>query len=248
MTIGRYRQFSTVQQTFFTLDRSCFSVVRCVGCDNGDASTPSGEELLIDYGSAAKGMYRFARTYGFVHFGYTNGERKQDERRGTGNGPSLEPGATSSKDSLRLELPAPSPPLIVPVRLADVAAAPPYCVGAGGSPRGTSAPLGTQAAAEAAACEERLRRYPTSAEEDLRLLRRLSSEACAVSEEGGKEEAEDKRRGPRQADAAKSAGSPATRGVAVTAEWVKTCVALRAAEKIALERELSGRTKNTPLD
>lgn len=211
--------------------------------------------MLIDYGSAAKGMYRFARTYGFVHFGYANDERKQGGRRGAGDGPSLDPGATSSKDSLRLELPAPSPPLIVPVRLVDVATAPLAVaggaaadtgVGAGISAKGTSAPPGTRAATEAAACEERLRRYPTSAEEDLRLLRRLSDEARAVPEEGGNA-AENERAGSRDADTATPAASAMTSG-AVTTEWVKMCVALRAAEKIALERELCGRTQRTPLD
>lgn len=209
-------------------------------------------------------MYRFARTYGFVHFSYsdhdnsggtidgnTNDELKQDERHGTSNGPNLEPGAASSKDSLRLELPAPSAPLIVPVRLADVATAPLAAAGgvagveveSGSSAKGASAPVGTRASAESTACEKRLRRYPTSAEEDLSLLRRLSNKACVLSEEENKPEGE--RRGPPGAGSAKSAASLAISG-AVTAEWVQMCIALRAAEKIALERELRGRTP--PLD
>lgn len=197
---------------------------------------------MIDYGSAAKGMYRFARTYGFVHFSYSNHnnsgvsntERKQHERTWTSNGPNLEPAATSSKGSLRLELPAPSPPLIVPVRLADVATAPLAVAGkvAGAeveeesSTKGAPAPVGTRAVAEATACAERLRRYPTSVEEDLTLLRRLNNQ-----------ESEDEGGGSPHAGMAKSAGT----SEGVTAEWVQMCVALRAAEKIALERQLWGR-------
>eukprot|EP00903_Cladosiphon_okamuranus_P009215 g8799.t1 len=202
-----------------------------------------GEELLIDYGSAAKGIYRFARTYGFIHFSYSdhnrkgvgNAKNKQDERPGTSNGQVLEPAATSLKDSLRLELPAPSPPLIVPVRLADVATAPLAVaggeVGEGSLTKGPSAQAGTRAAAEATACAERLRRYPTGAEEDLRLLWRLNNNQS--EDEGG---------GPPHAGMGKSA---AIHGE-VAAEWVQMCVALRAAEKIALERELRGR--EPPLD
>lgn len=225
-------------------------------------SMPSGEELLIDYGSAAKGMYRFARTYGFIHFSYRDHDKSgtnsagntNDEQHGTSNRSNFEPGATSSRDSLHLELPAPSPPLIVPVRLADVATAPKVAVAGkaagaaveatGTSVRGAAAQVGSRAAAAVNACEERLRRYPTSSEEDLRLLRRPNSKACVVSEEGGKG-SEDERREPRHAGMAKSAASTAASG-AVTAEWVEMCIFLRAAEKIALERELSGR--EPPLD
>lgn len=204
-------------------------------------------------------MYRFARTYGFLHFSHSddhdnaNDDRKKHERYGTSNGQNLEPGATSSKGSLRLGLPAPSPSLIVPVRLADVATAPLAVAGAaagaevmvaGSSTKGATAPVGSRAAAEATACEERLRRYPTSVEEDLRLLRRLRSTACVVPEEG-REESEDERGGIRHEDMSKSAVSPATSG-AVTAQWVEMCLALRAVEKIALQRELCGR--KPPLD
>lgn len=178
-------------------------------------------------------MYRFARTYGFVHFSYsdhnTNDERTRCERPRKSNLPILQTGATSSKDSLRLKLPPPSPPLTIPVRLADVATAPQAVAGGvagvevakGGSTRAASAPAGTKAAAEATACEERLRRYPTSAEEDLRLLRLLNSK-----------ESENQRR--RMANLTTTSGE-------VTTEWVQMCVALRAAEKIALQRELRGR-------
>ena len=197
-------------------------------------------------------MYRFARTYGFIHFGYDDIERsrgpdgsgidgddqannrRQGERGGSGSW------AGSPKDSLRVRVDAatPSPHLVVPVRLADAAAAPlaagdgaatTVAVGGAGTGAGdgatAAAPNGARAVAEVKALEERLHRYPTTVEEDLELLRRPR-----------------RRTELHHAEIAKSAApAPAEARGAITEEWVRTCVALRAAEKIALGRELRER-------
>lgn len=130
----------------------------------------------------------------------------------------------------------------MPVRLADVATAPLAAVGGAAGEekeRRSSAQVGTTGAAEATACEEQLRRYPTSAKEDLGLLRRLNTEARVACEEVEKG-SEYERRRSRCVDMAHSAELATTNG-AVPAEWVEMCVALRAAEKLALERELRER-------
>lgn len=200
-------------------------------------------------------MYRFARTYGFIHFGYDEigssgvpdgsgidgddqaNTRRQGELGGSG---SRAGAAGSPKDSLRVRVDAatPSPHLVVPVRLADAAAAPlaagdgaatTVAVGGAGTGAGdgttAAAPNGARAVAEVKALEERLHRYPTTVEEDLELLRRPR-----------------RRTELHHAEIAKSAApAPAEARGAITEEWVRTCVALRAAEKIALGRELRER-------
>ncbi|CAM9867800.1 unnamed protein product [Ectocarpus sp. 8 AP-2014] len=265
-----------------------------------------GEELLIDYGSAAKGAYRFARTYGFVNFRHTtgggggsgssssgssssntgdNGEPSNDDgKKGGGGGGSdddedggnrgrrLSVGIPSGSDSLRVHVGLSSPAgqeqkeqeqqqqLVVPVRLADVAAAAAAAFdeqaleepsrrllrpetdreeeaadGFSGAVAATAFAAGARtaapaapaqpgagvavAAAEVEALEQRLRRYPTTCQEDLELLGLVASD--------GTEE-------DNSADG--TGGTPASG--AVTAEWAETCISLRAAEKIALQRAL----------
>ncbi|CAM9312235.1 unnamed protein product [Ectocarpus sp. 12 AP-2014] len=252
-----------------------------------------GEELLIDYGSAAKGAYRFARTYGFVNFRHTtggggggssssskssssssnasdNGEPSNDGGGGSdddddgGNrGRRQSRGIPSGSDSLLVHVGLSSPAgqeqkeqqqqqqLVVPVRLADVAAAVaaasdeqaleepsrrllrPETVqeaadGFAGTVAATAFAAGARAAqpgagvavvaAEVEALEERLRRYPTTCHEDLELLGLVAS---------------DRTQEDNSADG--TGGTP--RG-AVTAEWAETCISLRVAEKIALQRAL----------
>ncbi|CAM9144351.1 unnamed protein product [Ectocarpus sp. 6 AP-2014] len=263
-----------------------------------------GEELLIDYGSAAKGAYRFARTYGFVNFRHTtggggggnsssntggNGEPSNDDGEKGGGGDSdddkdggdrgrrLSVGIPSGSDSLRVHVGLSSPAgqeqkeqqqqqqqqqqLVVPVRLADVAAAAAAAAfdeqaleepsrrslrpetdreeeaadGFSGAVEATAFTAGARtaapaapaqpgagvavAAAEVEALEERLRRYPTTCQEDLELLGLVASD--------GTEE-------DNSADG--TGGTPASG--AVPAEWAETCISLRAAEKIALQRAL----------
>ncbi len=198
-------------------------------------------------------MYRFARTYGFIHFGYEgvggsggadNGggidreDRTSHRRCEERDGSDVRTSVASPKDSLRVRVDsqAPSPHLVVPVRLAEVTAALLAAAGdgaakadAGGAGESAAvAQTGARAVAEAKALEELLYRYPTTVEDDLELMRRPLRQLTEVHQ-------------ARMEIAKSAAPSPASRG-AVTAEWIQTCVALRVAEKIALGRELGGRT------
>ncbi|CAM9340518.1 unnamed protein product, partial [Ectocarpus sp. 4 AP-2014] len=253
-----------------------------------------GEELLIDYGSAAKGAYRFARTYGFINLRHTtgggggssssnsssssnagdNGEPSNDNGGGGGGsdddddggnrGQRLSGGIPSGSDSLRVHVVLSSPAgqeqneqqqqqLVLPVRLADVAAAAAAASdeqaleepsrrlsrsetdqegeaadGFSGAVAATAFAAGARAAqpgagvavtaAEVEALEERLRRYPTTCQEDLELLGLVASDGTEDNSADG------------------TGGTPASG--AVTAEWAETCISLRAAEKIALQRAL----------
>ncbi|CAB1096230.1 unnamed protein product [Ectocarpus sp. CCAP 1310/34] len=288
-----------------------------------------GEELLIDYGSAAKGAYRFARTYGFVNFRQTtgggggssssssssnsnsnssagsnagdNGEPSNDNGGGGsddnddgGNrGRRLIGGIPSGSDSLRVHVGLSSPAgqeqkeqqqqLVVPVRLADVAAAAAatfeeqvleepnrrllspetdqegeaadvfsgavaatakFAAGARAAQPGTRVAV---AAAEVEALEERLRRYPTTWQEDLELLGLVASDGTE------EDNSADGTGGTRRPQTEKTSAAAGAKGAAlkagaasgaVTAEWAETCISLRAAEKIALQRAL--RTARRP--
>ncbi|CAM9163333.1 unnamed protein product, partial [Hapterophycus canaliculatus] len=87
----------------------------------------------------------------------------------------------------------------------------------------TAAPSGAGAgavAAEVIALEERLRRYPTSVEEDLELLLRKADD------------------GPVEVEGAQESAAAAAAGGAVTAGWEGMCISVRVAEKLALKRAL----------
>lgn len=195
-------------------------------------------------------MYRFARTYGFIHFcfdgvgggadrggGIDSEDRTSHGRREERDGLGLRASAASPKDSLRVRVDsATSPHLDVPVRLAEIAASPLAVAGeaaatalAGGAGKAAAvAPTGARTVAEAKALEEMLCRYPTTVEDDLELLRRPRRRLTEVHQ--------------AEVQTGKSAApAPAEARGTVTAEWIQTCVALRAAEKIALGRELCGR-------
>lgn len=286
----------------------------CLACGAGvaDPSTlqrRSGEELLIDYGSAAKGIYRFARTYGFLSYAkgtattrnsansYDDFDMNNVEKDASNNtlrntqrtheAPSISTPASAGselpsssslalpKDSFRVRVDSATSQtqqhqqprvLVVPVLLADatgtqgqsraraenrhydgenaVASArkalgdpPKMMAAAPAKERSTQAETATPSgaeegvvAAEIKALEERLRRYPTSVEEDLKLLLRRADDG-PVGVEGAQEE---------------SATTPAA-SAAVTAEWEDMCIAVRAAEKVALERALRERRPLLPL-
>ena len=85
--------------------------------------------------------------------------------------------------------------------------------------RATIAAAAADAAEMCAALDERLRRYSTTLEQDLEVLRRFSFEE---EQEQAQEQEREEAASPR----------------AVTNEWVKTCVSVRAAEKVALRRAL----------
>lgn len=108
---------------------------------------------------------------------------------------------------------------------------------------------------EVKALRKRLRRYSTTLEEDLDTLRRRRTEAVPVvppevgqetgTANGRRETHNHHHRHDQNEEMEGSASAPPAPRIparaAVTAEWVDMCVALRAAEKIALERALNER-------
>ena len=93
------------------------------------------------------------------------------------------------------------------------------------------------------ALEDRLRRYPTTLEDDLRVLRRRR--ALGEDGEGGRRGLgaifDGEQGGATEGELSAPADHDGNRdrGGVLAPEWVETCVSIRAAEKIALRRALA---------